>query len=278
MNKSNIGSAYATLDQVTLHYLDTRTEGDVIICLHGLWGRGETWKHFMSRYGDHYRVIAPDWRGHGYSDKPDTPYTAQVICDDIAQLMDHLGIENAIVLGHSQGGRIAAHLAFYHPEKVAKVGILDMSADGLDPNMAVDDASIKRSLFTYGWPETFESLEQARTFLRDKMESLMSYDHFMLSLTEKNSGYGMLFSQSAICSLKTNDTNWYHLLPEIKCPALLMRTSSHEAVPEADWNKMQAMLPNCTTAEMSDPDHNVHLANPEEFFDCIDKFINCICA
>ena len=274
MDKFKVYSEYAQLDQITMHYLDTKTKGDIIICLHGLWGRGETWKSFIYRYGDKYRIIAPDLRGHGYSDKPDTSYTGKAMCDDIAQLMDYLNIENAIVLGHSQGGRIAAHLAYYHPEKVTKVGILDKSAYGLDPDLKIDNNVVHEDPLTHKWPLPFNTLEEARTFIRDEMGNPLSYDHFMLSLTEVDQGYGMLFSPNAIGSLKANDTSWFHILPEIKCHTLLMRTSSHEAVSDADWNKMKSLLSNCTDVEMSHPDHNVHLANPDEFYASIDAFIN----
>lgn len=274
MSKLKVYSEYADLDQVKIHYLDTKTTGDTIICIHGLWGRGETWKSFMYRYGTKYRVIAPDLRGHGYSDQPDAPYTPECMCSDIQKLMDHLQIDKAIVLGHSQGGRIAAHLAYYNPDRVIKLGILDKSANGIDPGTPVNNDIKHEDPLTQHWPLPFKTLESARTFIRDEMDNPLSYDHFMLSLTETDQGYGMLFSQEAIGSLKANDVSWFDLLPQIKCPTLLMRTSSHEGVSDDSWNKMNALLPNCTSVEMAHPDHNVHLADPEAFYACIDDFIN----
>lgn len=269
-----IYSERAQFDELTMHYLDTKTSGDTIICIHGLWGRAETWKSFMLKYRDRYRVIAPDLRGHGYSSKPQTPYTGKIMCDDIANLMKHLSIENAVVLGHSQGGRIAAHLAFYHPERVSKVAILDKSADGLDPDLEIDNTAIHRDPLTHDWPLPFKTLEEARTFIRDEMDNPFSFDHFMLSLTETNEGYGMLFSQDAIGSLKANDVSWFDILHKISCPALIMRTSSHEAVSNEDWDRMKSLISDCTAVEMSHPDHNVHRSNPDEFYSFIDAFIN----
>lgn len=52
-----------------------------------------------------------------------------------------------------------------------------------------------------------------------------------------------------------------------------MRTSSHEAITDMDWDKMKSLLKNCTAVEMSHPDHNLHRANPEEFCGYIDEFI-----
>lgn len=274
MSKIKVYSEFADLEHVKLHYLDTKSGGETIICIHGLWGRGETWKSFMYTYGSKYRVIAPDLRGHGYSDKSDAPYTAQTMCSDILKLMNHLGIEKAIVLGHSQGGRIAAHLAYTYPDRVEKLGILDKSASGLALDKPINNGIKHQDPLTHHWPLPFKTLEAARIFIRDEMNNPLSYDYFMLSLTEAEKGYTMLFSQDAIGSLKANDTNWFHILPEITCKTLLMRTSSHEAVNDADWEHMKSLIKNCKSIEMSHPDHNVHLANPEEFYACIEDFLN----
>jgi hypothetical protein len=48
------------LKDFDMFYFDTRSDGPVIVCLHGRWGRAETWVDFMMRYGTKYRVIAPD--------------------------------------------------------------------------------------------------------------------------------------------------------------------------------------------------------------------------
>lgn len=274
MKSFALHSECAKLDEITLHYLDTKTEGDVIICIHGLWGRGETWRSFMNAYGKKYRVIAVDLRGHGYSDKPHLPYTAKVMCDDIAQLMNHLSIDSAIILGHSQGGRIGAHLASYYPEKVKKLAILDKSANGLDELTTVDNTVLHKDPLTHDWPDTFKTLESARSFLMDTLEEALSYSYFMLSLTEGADGYEMLFNKSAIGSLKAHDFQWFSILPSIKCPTLLMRTASHEAISDEDWAKMQNLLHDCTAVEMSHPDHNVQHSHTTEFYGYIDAFIS----
>lgn len=273
MNSFTIHNEYAKLSQVTMHYLDTKTTGETLLCIHGLWGRADTWKSFMKAYGNRYRVIAVDLRGHGYTDKPNTPYTPEVMCNDIDQLMNHLGIESAIVLGHSQGGRIGAHLAFHHPERVKQLAILDKSAAGLPPDTLVDNSVSHKDPLTHDWPLHFKTLEAARSYILDAMDDALSYGYFMLSLTETKDGYTMLFDQNAIGSLKAHDLNWFHILPEIKCPTLLMRTSSHEAISDADWENMIRLLPDCTPVEMAHPSHNVMISDTEAFYGFIDGFI-----
>tara|TARA_Y100001933_G_scaffold253856_1_gene294753 strand:+ start:303 stop:1133 length:831 start_codon:yes stop_codon:yes gene_type:complete len=274
MQSITVKKSYAQLQDITLHYLDTGFAGEVIICIHGLWGRSETWKGFMQKYGGRYRVIALDLRGHGYSDKPlDKPYTGSVLADDIAAFMDHLNIETANLVGHSQGGRVAAYLAHRHPDKVKKLAILDMSAEGQALGTPVDKDKAHKDPLTHAWPLPFDSLERARSFLRDTFNNPFSFDHFMLSLTESEDGYDMLFSQEAIGSLKAHETEWYHILPDIQCPVLLMRTSAHDAVPTPSWIKMIKMIEKCIAVEMSHPDHNVHHTNYGEFYGHIDTFL-----
>jgi hypothetical protein len=57
---------------------------------------------------------------------------------------------------------------------------------------------------------------------------------------------------------------------------MLICSSSHEAVPDEDFRKMQALIPDCMAFEMSHPDHNVHLGNQTEFYGYFDEFLKRI--
>ncbi len=74
------------------------------------------------------RVVAVDNRGSGQSDKPDIPYTIEMMSDDAASLVTELGLGAAHVLGHSMGGRIAMDLALRHPECVKSLVLVSTSA------------------------------------------------------------------------------------------------------------------------------------------------------
>jgi pimeloyl-ACP methyl ester carboxylesterase len=138
MEKVKIYRNIAKLKDIDMFYFDTKTEGPVILCLHGLWGRAETWHDFINQYGKEYRIIAPDQRGHGLTSKPESGYTAEEMGEDIIELLKYLNIDSIILVGHSMGGAIAGHLAALHPEYIKAVAILDESAaddsDGLSPD------------------------------------------------------------------------------------------------------------------------------------------------
>jgi 3-oxoadipate enol-lactonase len=69
---------------------------------------------------DHQAVIF-DYRGTGLSGKPSIKYSTEMFADDAATVFDHLGLEGAVVCGHSMGGRVAQLLALDHPRKVSKL-------------------------------------------------------------------------------------------------------------------------------------------------------------
>ena len=77
---------------------------------------------------ERYRVLAFDNRGAGRTDKPDIPYSIEMMANDTVGLMDAVSIEHANVLGISLGGRIALALTLAHPERVEKLALVSTSA------------------------------------------------------------------------------------------------------------------------------------------------------
>ncbi|AIQ12873.1 alpha/beta fold hydrolase [Paenibacillus durus] len=267
MKKTKIHRNIVKLKNVELFYFDTRTEGPAILCLHGRWGRAETWVDFIEHYGQHYRIIAPDQRGHGLSSKPISKYTAEEMAEDMIELLDFLKIDSVIAVGHSMGGRVAGYLAALYPKYVKALAILDRSASGpANPNTPPLDQIPTTDPLTKDWPLPFSSLTEAQDFIRQAMDSSLSYQYFINSLTETAEGYQMMFSSQAMAASIAYDEDWFHLLPSLKCPVLLIRAKGNDAVSDEDFVKMQSLIPNCLAREVSHPDHNVHLGNKEVFY------------
>ncbi|ODR94588.1 alpha/beta hydrolase [Methyloceanibacter stevinii] len=113
-------------DGVRIAYLDEGS-GDPILLIHGFASNvGTNWvdpQWVRTLTQDGRRVIALDNRGHGQSDKLYDPerYGAPEMAEDAIRLLDHLGIDRVDVLGYSMGARIAAFLAFAHPDRVRSI-------------------------------------------------------------------------------------------------------------------------------------------------------------
>jgi pimeloyl-ACP methyl ester carboxylesterase len=109
---------------ITLSY-QSFGDGLPVLCIHGFASSGKVnwidtgWVETLTAAG--YRAIVLDNRGHGDSDKPYDPdlYHPRDMAGDAIALLDHLGIERAVILGYSMGARICAFMAFEYPERVA---------------------------------------------------------------------------------------------------------------------------------------------------------------
>ncbi|MFX0201108.1 MAG: alpha/beta fold hydrolase [Candidatus Hodarchaeota archaeon] len=263
-----------SVNGIKLFYLDSKTHGDVMICLHGRWGRAETWVDFMTTYSERYRIIAPDQRGHGLSDKPYSTYTVEEMASDIVELANILDISKCILVGHSMGGHIAAYIAANHPDRVKGLAILDKSPNGPHEKdkRALDEIDIIDPI-TKDWPLPFSSLTEAREYIRKSMDSELSYQYFMNSLVEDLEGFHMMYSNRAISANIAYYQSWYELLPRIQCMTMIARSNSHEAVNDADFERMKQEIRYNIAFEISDPDHNIHLSKKEEFYGYFNRFL-----
>ncbi len=118
-------------DGLRLHYLDEGA-GEPVVMVHG----NPTWsfyyRNLVEALSGRYRAIVPDQIGCGLSDKPDDSryaYTLESRVDDLGALLDHLGVDRGITLVvHDWGGMIGMAYAARHPERVARLVVLNTGA------------------------------------------------------------------------------------------------------------------------------------------------------
>lgn len=120
------------LPDLTINYASAGT-GAPVLLLHGHPQTHVVWRKVAPRLVEAgYRVIAPDLRGYGDSDKPESdpshlPYSKRVMAADQIALMEHLGHQSFAVVGHDRGGRVAHRLALDFPDAVERLAVLDIA-------------------------------------------------------------------------------------------------------------------------------------------------------
>lgn len=134
------------LDGITLHVAD-QGAGSPVVLLHGFPELWYSWRHQLPALAaSGYRALAPDLRGYGASSAPAEieAYGLEEVCGDFVALLDHLGYEQAVFVGHDWGAAVAWHLALAHAERVKAV--VGMSVPFAPRGAAPPVAMLRRAL------------------------------------------------------------------------------------------------------------------------------------
>ncbi len=105
--------------------------GEPVLMLHGLGGTKISWLPLISALGSEHRLLAPDFPGHGESEKPrGVDFSPRYYARVIRTMMDAVGIERAAIVGNSMGGRVALEMALRSPHRVGPLALLDPAVPG----------------------------------------------------------------------------------------------------------------------------------------------------
>lgn len=129
-----------------LHHI-IQGQGEPLIIIHGLFGSSRNWQTLSKRYAQYFTVITIDVRNHGDSFH-DEEMDYALMSQDIVNLMEHLKLSSANILGHSMGGKIAMTLAYLQPVRINKLIVADIAPvrylhnydDLIDAILALDNS------------------------------------------------------------------------------------------------------------------------------------------
>src|SRR5690348_11865542 len=134
---------YADVNGINLYY-ETHGTGRPLILLHGGLGSGEMFGPVLTQLAERHQVIAVDLQGHGRTADIDRPIDIRLMADDIAALIDHLGLDKPDVVGYSLGGGVALHTAAKYPEKVGRLVVASayLRPDAIDPEIRAQQGQV----------------------------------------------------------------------------------------------------------------------------------------
>ena len=115
------------MDTVALFHRELGGAGKPpLVVLHGLLGSSRNWLTTGKDLADAFHVFAPDLRNHGQSPHAG-PMTYDAMVADVLAWLDARGLERVTLMGHSMGGKVAMALACRHPERVARLVVVDIA-------------------------------------------------------------------------------------------------------------------------------------------------------
>ncbi len=150
--------AYVEVNGLNLYY-ETHGAGSPLVLLHGGLGSGEMFEVILPILSERYLVITPDLQGHGRTADIDRPLDVTLMADDIAALIDHLGLDRPEVMGFSLGGGVALQTAIKYPSRVGRAVVVS--------------ANIRRSAI---YPEMLEQQVQVNAAAAEFMKETPMYE------------------------------------------------------------------------------------------------------
>jgi len=134
---------YADVNGINLYY-ETHGTGRPLILLHGGLGSGEMFGPILPALSAGHQVIAVDLQGHGRTADIDRPLDIRLMADDIAALIEHLGLDKPDVIGYSLGGGVAFFTAVKHPGLIRRLVMVsaNIRRDAIDPAMLAQQGQV----------------------------------------------------------------------------------------------------------------------------------------
>ncbi|WP_067521060.1 alpha/beta fold hydrolase [Alloactinosynnema sp. L-07] len=155
-----------------------------VLAIHGITASHRAWSAVAAAHPG--RIIAPDLRGRGGSSELSGPFGMAAHAEDCVAVLDAHGIDEAVVVGHSMGGFVAAVLAHRYPERVAKLVLVDGGAPlpGVDDIETALGPAVKRLSMRFPDRESYRDFWRAHPAFAEWTADIESYVDYDLIGTE----------------------------------------------------------------------------------------------
>jgi pimeloyl-ACP methyl ester carboxylesterase len=238
------------------------------LLLHGIGNYGRYWDFFADAIAGRLRLVATDARGHGESGRPTDGYAPGEFVADAVAVLDALGVERALVVGHSMGGTHAIRLAATHPDRVERLVIVDAGTE------AMREGSERARRLSLGRPERFENADEAVAYLHRTSPDYSDdvYANRMRWLFKEDAGLVWRSSRDALAAIMSSrGSDLADALRAVRCPALLVRGTRSNVLSADVAERMVKSLADGRLVEL-DAGHNVALDRPKELAEAVLRF------
>ncbi|MBD3864573.1 alpha/beta fold hydrolase [Olleya marilimosa] len=244
-------------------------EGKPFVILHGFLGMSDNWKTLGNQFAEHFKVHLVDQRNHGRSFHDDN-FHYEALAEDLKHYFDANHIKDAILLGHSMGGKTAMLFATLYPELVSKLIIADIS-----PRFyPIHHDAILQGLNSLDF-NVLKSRSQADKQLANYVSDFGTRQFLLKNLywIEK----GKLALRMNLDALTENVSEVGEALPihaKFEGDTLFLRGDKSEYIGNQDEAIIKNHFPEANIITISNAGHWLHAENPEDFYNAVTNFVN----
>ena len=243
--------------------------GFPLIILHGLLGSLDNWQTIAKQLGEHFQVFIIDQRNHGRS--PHTfEFSYELLMADILEFMQQQGIAQAHFIGHSMGGKVAMHLALEHPEKVAKLVVVDVAPVEYEDR----HSSVFKALFAVDL-RTLQSRQQAEGTLRSILGNDESTVQFLMKglYRDDDNKFQWRFNVQALYDAYDEISSGITSDKPFEGDTLFVKGEKSEYINASNFSEIIDLFPNNQLTEIQGAGHWVNADRPVQFIEAVLKFL-----
>ncbi len=251
---------------VSINYVEAGEGEKTIVLIHGWTANHERWSRIMEFLSKYFKVIALDLRGHGESSKPEMEYSIDLYTDDLYKFLKELGIEKAILAGHSMGGMISQNFYIKHSEMVEGLILIGTSAKVVDNFSMKFNTSLAMFLMKVNYNMAI------KTVLGRAFSNLTPKDvkeKYINEALEKIPKYVAISSFKDF--VKNFDTRGK--LKDLKVPTLIIVGENDRMLPPRMSQLLNNSIPDSELYVVPEAGHEVMIESPDEVIKAIDTFL-----
>ena len=216
---------------------------DPVVCLHGITAQHRAFNAAARHLGPTRGLVGVDLRGRGDSDKPESGYSLATHASDVVRVLDHLSLENAVILGHSMGAFVALKTALAYPDRVRALVLLDGGWPRVEtsPEEMTEEEKQEAAALEEGLARAFRRLDMVfespeayldfwfpdRGLTMDDLPPDLA-DYYLYDLAEVEGGYNPKASRAAAEEDSPSVSSTSPTAEEMRavaCPVALVRAS-----------------------------------------------------
>jgi pimeloyl-ACP methyl ester carboxylesterase len=271
-------SRFVEINDLSVHYKTTGQGEPVFVLLHGFGASLYSWNAVMGPLGDLGTVIAYDRPAFGLTERPlqwegESPYSPQAQVNLLLGLLDHFGIERAILVGNSAGGTVAMNFTLQHPERVKALILVDPAVYGggvalrgtrwllRTPQMRHLGPLIARQIQTRGpelirlaWYDPTRISEETLALYKKPLQA-ENWDRALWELT-----------------IASQESDLAERLDEFTLPVLVITGEMDKIVPTEQSVRLAGELPDAQLVVIPQAGHLPHEEQPAAFLEAVKSF------
>ena len=219
-------------------------KGAPLMLVHGFPLDSSSWNELIPYLKDHFDLILPDLRGFGKSTTVESPYTLSDMADDLAGLLDHLGVEKTALAGHSMGGYISLAFAKKYPQRVIGLGLVASQA-------AADAPEGKERRYKTAADVAEKGVGVVVEAMTPKLSADVRVQEFVRGVIERQSKQAVIGALKAMAERE----DAMPILSSFNFPLVLIHGDADQLIPIERAKEIKSANPSATLLELKGAGH-----------------------